>query len=191
MIFDYNLDKKNNILEDILNISSKIFDNQNKILDKISKLEERIIHIENNIEISINSIKNENLKELKNELLDINKSDVIKALLYRDYRSVIYIFKFYYKNKNNKNYVYPIKVIKKRTFEYYDNNKWNSDLYGYHSINVLCLNVQNLFMKYNNLDEFDTEDFILNQEFIYKLSDKKYKKEIFKNIIEEIQLNNI
>ena len=125
---------------------------------------------------------------LKKEDIIINKNDILRALNYRDYRSVILIFKLYYKNKINSNAKYPIRIKGKRSYEYYLNNKWNSDLYGHYSMNTICLNIQNLFIRNNILDEND-EDFMLNQEFIYKLSDEKYKKDIFKHIIEEIRIN--
>jgi hypothetical protein len=172
----------NKILENILDMSSKILNEQNKIYDKILELENRIIKIE---ELSIKYNINEDIKELKREDLVIDKEYVIKSLLYRDHRSIICIFKNIYKNN-----MYPIKMKKSRTFEYYCNNKWNIDLYGHYSMNVLFSNIQNLFIKNNNVDEFDDEDFILNQTFIYKLSDDKFKKSIFKYIVDEISCIN-
>jgi len=181
----------NELLEKILFISSKIYEDQQFILNKLNFLEEKI----NNIEISKKTVKNneliiEDLVELINTNLNIDEETTLKALSYRDYRSVMIIFKFYYKNKINVNYSYPIRIIKKRSFEYYANNKWNPDLYGYYSMNTICLNIQNLFIKFNNIDNISTEDFMLNQDFIYKLSNNKYKKEFFKYIIEEVRLNN-
>ena len=116
---------------------------------------------------------------------------MLKALNYRDYRSIIYIFRYCYKNKLNEKYLYPIRITGKKSFEYYDNNKWNPDLYGYHSMNIIFNNIQNLFIKYNDLDNIDAENFLLNQNFISNLSDDKHKKNIFKNIIEEVRINNI
>jgi archaellum component FlaD/FlaE len=59
---------------------------------------------------------------------------------------------------------------------------------------VICGNIQNLFLQYNKLDDSNNiscEDFIVNQYFIHKLSDEKYKKEILKHIIEEVRINNV
>jgi nuclear transport factor 2 (NTF2) superfamily protein len=181
----------NELLEKILFISSKIYEDQQFILKKLNFLEEKI----NKIELSKKTVKNnelivEDLVELVNSNLDIDEETTLKALSYRDYRSVMIIFKFYYKNKINVNYSYPIRIIKKRSFEYYANNKWNPDLYGYYSMNTICLNIQNLFIKFNNIDNISMEDFMLNQDFIYKLSNNKYKKEFFKYVIEEVRLNN-
>jgi hypothetical protein len=46
-------------------------------------------------------------------------------------------------------------------------------------------------MKYNVIDEeyISYEDFMLNQYFIYKLSNDKYKREILKHLTEEIRIN--
>jgi len=177
---------KNDTLELILN-------NTNKIMDKLNSLEERIQLIEKKLKSTNqdNHLPFNNLKELKKEDLNVKKEDVLKALTYKDYRSVIYIFKNIYKNKINTEYAYPIKITGKRSFEYYDNMKWNPDLYGYYCTSIICTNIQNLFTKYNNIDDFSSEDFIMNQEFIYKLSNEKYQKSIFKNIIEEVRINNL
>jgi len=195
-------------LEKILFISSKIKEDQQKIIDKIDELDKRMTLIENKVDITIqlakkgkcnpdlfNSVPEENIVELKRETLNISENETVKALNYRDYRSVLYLFKLYYKNKTNKNYVYPIRVIGKRSYEYYANNKWNSDLYGHFIMNTICQNIENLFLTINNLDEYgdliDDEDFIPNQNFINKLSVEKFKKELFRNIIDEVKLNSV
>jgi hypothetical protein len=127
------------------------------------------------------------------EMFDLSEmdEDVLKALSYRDYRSVIYILKNIYKNKTNSEYVYPIKIISKRCFEYYNNMKWNKDLDGHDIINILFTNIGNLFTKYNNINEIDMDEFISNQDFICKLWDEKIRKSIFKNIVEEVRMNNL
>jgi hypothetical protein len=182
-------DKYNNILEEINKISSKIYESQELILNKLNSLEGRINIIEQKIESKSSNNKTiiENLKELKREDLDIVQEEVLKALLYRDHRSIIYLFRHVYRNKMNETNIYPIKLSGKRSVEYYNNSKWNSDLYGHHSMNIICKNFENLFIKYNNLDNIDSNNFMLNQDFIYKLSQEKYIKSIFKNIIEEIR----
>ena len=49
------------------------------------------------------------------------------------------------------------------------------------------------FIKYNDIENsmIDHDNFFLYQEFISKLSKEKYRKDIFKHIIEEIRVNNI
>ena len=186
--FKYKIIKQN---MDINLALSKINDNQDKILKILENLDNRITNLEN---------KNKNikmdedfsyLKELKNEAIELNQDIVIKALSFRDYRSVIHICREYYKIKNDKKYCYPIRIISKRSYDFYENGKWNNDLYGYISMNTLINNIQNLFIKHNNLDNdlVSSDNFLLNQDFIYKLSDEKYKKSVFKNIIEEVRCN--
>jgi len=191
----------NVFLEKMLIISSEMSNGINqlnkKFDDKMDLLEKRILNIENKLNIPNQELEQKetiNLLEIKSEILNIDKKEVLKALKYNDYRSFMYIFKLYYKNDKNNKYVYPIKIISVRSFEYYYNGKWNKDLYGNHIINILCGNIQSLFLKYNTLDD-DTsnitcEDFIMNQYFIHKLSDEKYKKEILKHIVEELKINS-
>jgi hypothetical protein len=186
--------EQDNILNKLFEMSNKILKSQELILTKIDSLENRIKVIETKIEYSKKCdqiLVSNNLKELKKEELDLNKEEVLKALSYRDYRSVIYIFKNIYKNKTNSEYAYPIKIISKRCFEYYNNMKWNKDLDGHDIINILFTNIGNLFTKYNNINEIDMDEFILNQDFICKLWDEKFRKSIFKNIVEEVRINNL
>jgi hypothetical protein len=183
------------MFEKILFISNNLFEKidnlDKKFDDKIDILEKKIICIENKIEYSKTN-KNieqiENLKELINEDLNIEKKDVLKALSYRDYRSLTYILKLYYKNENNE---YTFRKISPQKYEYYLNKKWNTDLYGDYCRNTFCKNVQNLFIKYNDIDDEDisTNDFMLNQEFICNLLDEKKKKDLFKSVCEEIKIN--
>lgn len=181
-------------LEKIYSISSKLNDNQELILNKIENIELRLSKIENNIENIISKNNNStNIVELKIENIDLDKNIIMKALEYRDYKSVICIFRAYYKKDQNN--FYPIKVSGKRTYEFFLNNKWNSDIYGHYIMNTICRNVQNILLRGNIIETiqengFDYNDFLLNQSFIYKLGDEKYKKEILKNISEEVRLNS-
>jgi hypothetical protein len=62
-------------------------------------------------------------------------------------------------------------------------------------MNTICVNIENLFLNINNLDEYgdliDEEDFIPNQNFINKLSNEKFKKELFRTIIDEVKINSL
>ena len=199
-----NLSYKSNKLDDLNNIYlKKILELNELTLKKISLIEFRLDNLEeklfinsnndiikrlDNIEKAILNTSNltppNSMIELKKEALNIPEEVVLNALKYKDYRAVLTIFKYYYKNN------YPIKIKGPRSFEYYSNSQWINDLYGNVSINIICLNIQNLFLKYNRFDE-DTDniyDFAETQDFIYKLSDEKFKKSIFKVILEEIQL---
>lgn len=182
-------------LDEISLSSSKNMENQDKIIKILESLDKRITDLEKTIN---KQLKDESgdfsyLKELKNEVLELNPEIVIKALTFRDYRSVIYIFREYYKVKSDKKYSYPIRIISSKSYDFYENGKWNKDLYGYVSMNTLMNNIQNLFIKHNDLDNelVSQDDFLLNQDFIYKLSTEKYKKDVFKNVIEEVRINTL
>ena len=179
-------------LEDIIN---------NKIKNFFSIIDDKIILIENRIN-KLENITHELLKRDKNvndknnKIVNLEKqemnlpNDVIKkSLIYKDYRTILYIFKYFYKNKHNEDNTYPIKIKSKRMFEYY-NNQWISDNNAHYIKNTLFMNIQTELYKFNNLDNVeDIDDIYNNQVFINKLSEDKYKRDIFKHIIDEIHNN--
>jgi hypothetical protein len=114
-----------NILEEIKNISSKIFEDQKKILDKVNILDERMTYIEKSMTIIQTTPKNidiniDGLVNLKLEKLEVEKENVIKFMSYRDYRAVVCIFRLIYKNKTNSDFIYPIRISSKRSYDYYN-----------------------------------------------------------------------
>ena len=167
----------------------------NDIQNNFSNLEVKINNLENKIKIVISkkdieeeNIEDENIIELKKEIIDIPLEIVEKSLVYKDYRSVIFLFKYFYKNKTNDNYKYPIRIKSKRVYEYYNNKQWISDNNAHYIKFTLFLNIQTLLYKYNNIDNVkDVDDIYNNQIFINKLSDDKYKRDVFKHIIDEIK----
>ncbi len=176
------------------NMSEKIDCIDKKFDEKLSNLEYKIACLENKFDLSKNTKNNDNmenidgLKELIPESLNIEKEHVLKALSYRDYRSLTYILKLYYKNENNK---FSFRQISTKKYEYYFNKSWVPDLYGDYCRKIFCKNIQNLFIKYNDIDdeEINSNDFMLNQEFICQLMDEKKMKELFKSVSEEIKIN--
>ena len=205
-IYYYNMNEKqeniNELLTQLINITSNIQNDQLLILSKINNLDNRISKIEENFNKNKNKNNNiqyeekmEDLKDIKNDIINIDSKEFLNAIKYRDYRSVIYIFRLYYKNKNNKesNNVYPLRLLTNRTFQYYCNNKWIKDPYGNYSKNIIIKNIEDWFMKHNKDDDpnISFDDFMLNQEFICNLSNERYKKSIFKNIVEEARVNNL
>jgi hypothetical protein len=194
------------IIDEIKNISSILIKNQEEMLAKLDLLMKRVDNIEENIQkiviLKENKIEKteeskivkseEKIIELKLEKLNISDEDGHIAMQYRDHRTLLYIFKKYYKNKVNSQYVYPVRIISKRSYDYYNGGCWNSDLYGKELINILCTNIQNLLIKLNILDnkKITMDSFIVNQMFIKKLSDDKVRREYLKHIIEEVRVNN-
>ncbi len=194
------------IIDEIKNISSILIKHQEEMIAKLDLLMKRVDNIEDNIQKIIilkeNKIEKtdeskivkteEKIIELKLEKLNISDEDGHIAMQYRDHRTVLYIFKKYYKNKVNSQYAYPVRIISKRSYDYYNDGCWNSDLYGKELINILCTNIQNLLIKLNILDnkKITMDSFIVNQMFIKKLSDDKVRREYLKHIIEEVRVNN-
>jgi hypothetical protein len=129
----------------------------------------------------------EELHEIKIEKLNVPSNDVLKALSYGDFRTVLMIFKKVYKNKND---VYPIKIKGPRSFEYFENNRWIPDAYGTHIMECIFKNMEELFLKNNDLDDVGQEIFFRNQLFINKFMTEKYRKSLFKHIIEEVEIHN-
>ena len=191
------------VLDELNKINSKFEEmNQtfilkfNKFEQKIINLDNKITHIENKLKSSNNinytyNDDNEELKELvKDCSINIDKDIVLRALSYRDYRTVIILFKNYYLNENNKFNKYPIKVVGKRTYEYYLNKRWINDPYGHYIKHTVLLNIQTVLIRYNNNDYIkDYDNLIMNQDFIYKLTEDKFSKNYFRHIIEEIKNN--
>lgn len=170
-------------------------ENIKELKEKMNSLESKVKILETNLQMlskskdnELNNIPQLDIVELKKESIDVDNEVIKKAILYKDYRSILYIFKMYYKNKTNSIAQYPIKMKSKRIFEYYNNNQWNTDNNAHYIKNTLFMNIQTIFYKYNNLDNVtDVDDLYSNQLFINKLSEDKYKRDVFKHIIDEIQ----
>ena len=191
------------VLDELNKINSKFEEMNQTIILKFNKFEQKIINLDNKISHIENKLKssnntnytefddNEELKELvKDCSINIDKDIVLRALSYRDYRTVIILFKNYYLNENNKFNKYPIKVVGKRTYEYYLNKRWINDPYGHYIKHTVLLNIQTVLIRYNNNDYIkDYDNLIMNQDFIYKLTEDKFSKNYFRHIIDEIKNN--
>lgn len=188
-----NSNQNNTIILNELKILSSVFlDNIRKIDVKVDDVLTRIKKLENKVEF-IETYQNQSdikkIRELKFENMNISNPDAIKALNYRDYRSVLHIFKLYYKNKLNVKNMYPIRIKSTRSYEYYSNDEWIPDLYGKSIMNILCRNLEKLFIRINTIDHVGPDYILQNQEFIYKMSDDKFKSDVLNRIIEEIRFN--
>ena len=182
------------LLIEIKKLSNIFLDNIQNIDKKIDEIILRVSKLENKVEF-IDNYKSQNdtkkIKELKIENIDLHENDILRALNYKDHRSILYIFKLYYKNKLNLKYSYPIRIKGQRSFEYYLNEEWVPDLYGNSIMNIICKNMENLFIKYNIIEKVNIDNLLTNQEFIYKLSNDKYKRILLPFIIEEVRQNNL
>ena len=163
------------IKTDLLNLKTLFDDKINYIEESLKKYDERISLIENKINKSLNLDNNkeeiEDLISIKKEYIELDKEIILRALSYKDYRTILMIFKNYYKKKANVNHKYPIRCVGKRSFEYFKDNKWINDTYGHFIRNTIMINIQTLLFKYNTQEYFsEISDILLNQDFIYKIS---------------------
>ena len=181
-----------NIKTDLLNLKTLFDDKINYIEESLKKYDERISLIEKKINNLSNDSKDEevieNLTSIKKEHIELDKEIVLRALSYKDYRTILMIFKHYYKTKTNVFNKYPIRCVGKRSFEYFKDDKWINDTYGHFIRNTLMINIQTLLFKFNTQEYFnEISDILLNQDFIYKISDDKFMKVFFRHIIDEVK----
>ena len=102
-----------------------------------------------------------------------------------------------YKSKNlQNNDIYPIRVIKAKTLQYYnENNIWLIDTNGTNIINIICSNIVLVLSKVNNdffeSGEFDSTLFVDNHNFIQELDDKKIRNQLLSSIKDLIVSHNL
>lgn len=129
--------------------------------------------------------RNVNMLLVKNILKSKNMSGFIK------------IFDMLYKSKNlQNNDIYPIRVIKAKTLQYYnENNIWLIDTNGTNIINIICSNIVLVLSKVNNdffeSGEFDSTLFVDNHNFIQELDDKKIRNQLLSSIKDLIINHNL
>lgn len=173
-------------------INDKITD---KITDKIDSntyMLKEILSELKNMRTDIDYIKSEinNLQkdgkplivEVKAEPLNIDDKVVKIALKLNGVLGDMMIFKHYYL----KNKMCPIKRVNMRHFEYWANNKWNHDNYGKKIIEIISNNLKMVYVKINNINNYDAEQFVENQTHIYDLTNDKYQKKLLDKIVEAI-----
>jgi len=180
-----NLNLKNDtLIQKFESIENKM----NELSDKVLLLEKKMNHPNNPYaNLDINSVQ-EDIMELKKKNVDLEQSVVLRALTFRDYRTVIILFKEIYFKEENVIDKYPIRLTGKRSYEYYLNNKWITDPYGHYIRDIILSNIQTTLFKYNTYEYIkDNDILIMNQDFIYKIMDEKYSKIYFRNMIQEIR----
>jgi hypothetical protein len=177
-------------------MNGEIFRKLDIICHRIEHIEERLTHIEECQKFSYAEFSGEiiKIKEIKLESYPIPEQDLMKALTtYHDYRSFIYIFKLYYRSIQGGKIFYPIRMKNRRTFEYYYGGRWILDPNGHQTIKILCTNIQNLFLKHNVIENkcITEDEWFINQTFIMKLSEDRYRKEIWKHVVDEIMIASV
>lgn len=156
---------------DLLNKRINKIEDYNKILlNKIKNIEKNIL---------INNSTN-NKQNIIRDNIECDLKIVKKCILMPIIDGEIELFKYLYLDNCIKE-DYPIKYINKKL--YYWNNEWLEDDDNYLK-NTILKNITNLYLKINNLNNFNEENFINNQKRIFDLRDNN-------NNIKNKWLNNL
>lgn len=86
--------------------------------------------------------------------------------------------------------IYPVRVLKGRTIQYYVDGKWLHDTGGSVVIDIIVHNIKLLFTKVNSDNyasgEYDMSDFIDNQAFLETFDEKRFKSHMLSMIKDAI-----
>jgi hypothetical protein len=130
------------------------------------------------------TMSNNDIRELRNENLEVEDSIVIKYLKSKDINSDINFFKYLYFDDVK---CCPIRYLNKNNYQYWCDGAWCDDNGGENIANILVKNITKLYMKNNTYDNFGT-NIDKYQSYIYSMSDKKYKDNFIKKIKELVKI---
>ena len=161
----------------------------NQLRNSVEILANRMIIYEESVRkmqeqfYSLKATKKANsIKELKREIINIDFDIVKKKLKKRNIYSICDLMELYYNKK------YPIKCLSKFKYQYFFNGTWINDYNAEIIVDILFNNFEKVFLQINNLDNYDMDNFLNNQKFIYSLSDMKHKfKNHLRNLLEIAQ----
>ena len=115
---------------------------------------------------------------VKREVLDIPIDKLKYYLSLNDVKGEIYLIKDYY----IKGKIKPIRSLSKQIYEYWNGNEWITDRCGRTLIDILINNIKICYTKCNNKENFDYNDIVKNQLYIFNLTKDQYKKNLLKNL---------
>lgn len=122
------------------------------------------------------------IKELRREVINIDTDIVRKKLKKRNIHSICDLMELYYNKK------YPIKCLSKFKYQYFFNGTWINDYNAEIIIDILFNNFEKVFLQINTLDNYDMDNFLNNQKFIYSLNNMKQKfRNYLRNMLEIAQ----
>ncbi len=153
-------------------------------------IKEEVQEDENDI-IHLTPLKKETLESLY-EIKDIDENFIKNVLKGKSISGYMKIFDLLYKSsETSKKDIYPIRIIKARTYQFLnENRKWEIDTNGTVILSILVNNINLLFSKINNDnyrdEEYDINEFIDNQTYIEDLNDKKIKTQLLNSIKDAI-----
>ena len=124
-------------------------------------------------------------KELKRENINIDPEIVKKKLKKRSIYSICDLMEHYYNKK------YPIKCLSKMRYQYFFNGSWINDDNAEIIIDIIFNNFEKVFLHINTLDNYNMDNFLNNQKFIYGLSNmKKTFKNHLRNLLQIAQTSH-
>ena len=180
--------KKSNTDEIIMRLQKE----NNKLRNSVELLAKRMIVYEENLQKmkeemdSLKETKSSNsIKELRREIINIDTDLVKNKLKKRNIHSICDLMELYYNKK------YPIKCLSKYKYQYFFNGTWINDYNAEIIIDILFTNFEKVFLRINTLDNYDTDNFLNNQKFIYSLNGMKTKfRNYLRNMLEIAQTAN-
>ena len=144
-----------------------------KLLSEISEMKEDIADIKLGLEKDY-VISRPHIV-LKKERLEIDDNDVINCLKLNSIKVDILLIKQYYFKHNVQS---PIKYVNMRKYEYWDGKKWTLDLYGVTIMEIIICNLKHLYIRINTVENYDSATFLSNQEYINKMNNDRYRKNL-------------
>ena len=149
---------------------------------KVKNLEDEIIKLKLEIESLkkfIREKENRSVINFKKEIMQLDRQFLLDVLKYNDHRTEKKIFKQYYKEGDK----CSVRVISARKIMYYTDDHWKEDMDGCLMIEIFCHNIQRALLSVNRRENFTTsEEFINNQIYINKFTNKKYHRQVYKEI---------
>ena len=187
-IIEKHITKKSNTDEIIMRLQKE----NNQLRNTVELLAKRMISYEENMkkmreeldELKITK-RNNTFKELKRENIIINPEIVKKKLKKRSIYSICDLMEHYYNKK------YPIKCLSKMRYQYFFNGSWINDDNAEIIIDILFNNFEKVFLQINTLENYDMDNFLNNQKFIYGLGNmKKTFKNHLRNLLQIAQTSH-
>ncbi len=168
-----------------------IFSILSRLEEKVDNIEKRIgneVHVSNT---NSNQVQNMyqppidyTMKEIKPQVFENIEDKTLKAHLRK--RRVesdgALLYKIYFENLPRN--LFPIRIVRKSSIEYWLNDHWNEDMDGEYIKETLS---KNLIASYTKVNRFSSSaltdsvgtEFMKNQNYILSLRDKKYQSSLW------------
>lgn len=167
-------------LEQKIDSIEKRIGNDTSSINPIVNQTTGLINLSSNIVMSQNEVI---MKEIRPQVFDDLDEKVLKAHLRK--RRVesdgSLLYKIYFENLPRN--LFPIRIVRKSSIEYWLNGHWNEDMDGEYIKETLS---KNLIASYTKVNKFSASlatsvesDFMKNQNYILSLRDKKYQASLW------------